>query len=347
MMKTFLLSLTLALSAAAAESQPPEPAPGREIYAQFCANCHGPRGEGGLGPNLTDKVFLHGGTKEDIAKVIRDGIPAKNMPAWGAILKPEQIAQVSDFVHSRIGLNLKTPEAPKAALSVNHLPKGTIEKPLLLRSFVAAYDLDPEVLAHHGVAERSPEYDPKTGKETPSKLYPLLKGLPTGNAVSFGDRLSYVFDGTECRLLYAWSGGFLNMKDYWGPEAGGGRKDFNYLPRMEGKLFFMTSGKEPLVIQGEEAATPKFRGYRKVAGAPEFFYDLGKARVNLLIRPGPEERSLVCAYRIDGAPQGLSFTFDDKLRPAISCDKGSWRGNVLTLNATEGAAFTLTFKANR
>ena len=75
-------------------------------------------------------------------------------------------------------------------LSPHHLPKGTPEKPLLLRSFVPAFDLDATVLAHHGVAERSPEYDPKTGEETPAKLYPLLKGLPTGNAVSFGDKLS-------------------------------------------------------------------------------------------------------------------------------------------------------------
>lgn len=348
-MKTlaFPLSLMLALSAAAAEpkADAPELAPGRALFGQFCANCHGPRGEGGTGPNLTDKIFLHGGSKEDIAKVISQGIPAKNMPTWSAILKPDQIAQLSDFLHAQIGLNLKTPEAPKLVLSVNHLPKGTLEKPLLLRSFVEAYDLDATVLAHHGLAERSPDYNPATGKETPSKLYPLLKGLPTGNAVNFGDKLSYVFDGTECRLLYAWSGGFLNMKDYWGADAGGERKGFNYLPRMEGKLFFMASGKEPLAIKGEETAAPKFRGYRKVAGAPEFFYDLGKSRVHLLIRPGKDERSLVCSYRIDAAPQGLSFTFDDKVRPAISCDKGSWQGNVLSLSAAEAATFSLTFKA--
>ena len=36
-------------------------------------------------------------------------------------------------------------------------------------------------------------------------------GIPAALGVNFGDQLSYCWDTTECRLLYAWNGGFLDM----------------------------------------------------------------------------------------------------------------------------------------
>lgn len=75
---------------------------GRKIFAQNCVACHGKRGKGNqeLGaPNLTDKIWLYGGEKEDIIHTItysRSGV----MPFWSDRLSPEQIKQLALYVHS-------------------------------------------------------------------------------------------------------------------------------------------------------------------------------------------------------------------------------------------------------
>jgi len=86
---------------ALAEASTPEAiAAGKAIYATNCIGCHAADGTGGIGPNLTDAEWLHGGTLADINKTVTDGVPAKGMVAWGGILGPAKVAQVSAFVHS-------------------------------------------------------------------------------------------------------------------------------------------------------------------------------------------------------------------------------------------------------
>jgi cytochrome c oxidase cbb3-type subunit 3 len=76
---------------------------GKAIFATNCIGCHGADGTGGIGPNLTDAEWIHGGTMEAINKTVTDGVPEKGMVAWGSILGPAKIAQVSAFVHSMGG----------------------------------------------------------------------------------------------------------------------------------------------------------------------------------------------------------------------------------------------------
>lgn len=78
---------------------------GKSIYMDNCAACHGRLGEGGVGPNLTDDYWLHGGSIKDIFKTIKYGVPAKGMKAWQAELSPSQIRQVSSFIKSLYGTN--------------------------------------------------------------------------------------------------------------------------------------------------------------------------------------------------------------------------------------------------
>jgi len=55
---------------------------GEAVYLGNCAACHGQQGEGGIGPNLTDKYWIHGGSVGDLFKTIKYGVPAKGMIAW-------------------------------------------------------------------------------------------------------------------------------------------------------------------------------------------------------------------------------------------------------------------------
>jgi len=76
---------------------------GAQIYAANCVGCHGPELGGGIGPNLTDSTWIHGGTLADINKTVSEGVPEKGMLAWGPILGPAKVAKVSAFIHSKGG----------------------------------------------------------------------------------------------------------------------------------------------------------------------------------------------------------------------------------------------------
>src|SRR5262245_7887866 len=66
-------------------------AAGKLAFTTNCVACHGAKAEGNIGPNLTDANWLHGGGPAQIYATIRDGVPAKGMPSWGAILGQDAV----------------------------------------------------------------------------------------------------------------------------------------------------------------------------------------------------------------------------------------------------------------
>ncbi len=79
---------------------------GHLVFTQTCAACHGPEGAGLVGPNLTDKFWIHGAKGTDIIRTVKDGWPEKGMPAWGRVLGEEKTRKVVAFVLSIKGKNL-------------------------------------------------------------------------------------------------------------------------------------------------------------------------------------------------------------------------------------------------
>ncbi len=75
---------------------------GEEIFKANCVACHGLGGKGNreLGaPNLSDKIWLYGSSKEDIIFTIhyaRNGV----MPYWSGRLDDNTIKQLALYVHS-------------------------------------------------------------------------------------------------------------------------------------------------------------------------------------------------------------------------------------------------------
>lgn len=86
---------------------------GKQVFATNCASCHRPDAGGLIGPNLTDDYWIHGGTLSEIHKTVSTGVLAKGMPAWGKILKPDQIDQAVAYVASLRGSNPPNPKAPE------------------------------------------------------------------------------------------------------------------------------------------------------------------------------------------------------------------------------------------
>ena len=61
-------------------------AAGRATFEANCVACHGAQGEGIIGPNMTDEVWIHGGAPTAIYATARDGVAARGMPGWGPVL---------------------------------------------------------------------------------------------------------------------------------------------------------------------------------------------------------------------------------------------------------------------
>lgn len=74
---------------------------GETIFKANCVACHGADMHGGIGPNLLDTVWIHGGKPEEILHTITVGVPEKGMLTWGPILGPSKVAQVAAYVVSR------------------------------------------------------------------------------------------------------------------------------------------------------------------------------------------------------------------------------------------------------
>jgi mono/diheme cytochrome c family protein len=85
---------------------------GAETFKNLCAACHGQAGEGLVGPNFTDKNWLHGGEFKDLCKTIVNGVPEKGMISWVGQLSGDQIKQVASYILSLEGSN---PANQKAA----------------------------------------------------------------------------------------------------------------------------------------------------------------------------------------------------------------------------------------
>ena len=89
---------------------------GKETYTANCAPCHGPQGQGTIGPNLTDNYWLHGGKPDQIFHTIVNGVPDKGMPAWGPILGEQKARQLTAFIKSIKGSNPPNPKASQGNL---------------------------------------------------------------------------------------------------------------------------------------------------------------------------------------------------------------------------------------
>lgn len=94
-------------------------AEGKGIFTQYCAACHGQLGEGKVGPNFTDKFWLHGGSINDLFKTIKYGVPEKGMISWQSQLNPRQMREVASYILTLQGTN---PPNQKEAQGVEYIP---------------------------------------------------------------------------------------------------------------------------------------------------------------------------------------------------------------------------------
>lgn len=71
---------------------------GRAVYAASCLACHGAKGEGLVGPNLTDAVWIHPNKPTELLDVVGNGVLEKGMPAWKPALGADKVKDAVVFL---------------------------------------------------------------------------------------------------------------------------------------------------------------------------------------------------------------------------------------------------------
>jgi cytochrome c oxidase cbb3-type subunit 3 len=96
-----------ALSLSGGKADPALAEAGKARFLTICAACHGPEGKGNIAigsPNLTDNIWLYGGTLDDIKTTVRNGRNGK-MPAWGEVLGKDRARLVEAWVLAQSAQN--------------------------------------------------------------------------------------------------------------------------------------------------------------------------------------------------------------------------------------------------
>jgi cytochrome c2 len=211
-------------------------------------------------------------------------------------------------------------QAGDRLLTFDNQPLGSKEEPLVLRTYVPDLGLDDKVMSHHHRGYESPRYSVKEAKDHPEKTYKLLMGLPAAIAINEGIGFSYVWDTLECRLIYAWEDGFLDMKDYWGDPYLGHRRSYGYTTKIYGKLYYQAAGIHPLSLDGKSLSNYKdltYMGRRMEKQKPVFVFRVNGTSIEAKIEEGEEKQSVQISYQVIEGKGELKYKKTDKVNVQI------------------------------
>lgn len=81
---------------------------GNVLYGVNCANCHGDKGEGSIGPSLRTKDVLESVSLEQLMGLVKTGVPSTTMPAWsqayGGPFTDEDVKHVVNYITTWVPL---------------------------------------------------------------------------------------------------------------------------------------------------------------------------------------------------------------------------------------------------
>lgn len=324
---------------------------GQQVYQEHCESCHQVEGEGvaGLYPPLDGAAWVTG-DKGRLIRIVLHGMQgdvevkgqtySNRMPAWGAILDDNEVAQVATYVRS----SWSNHASEVSTNEVKRVRAATRERsePWTSQQLNAQRNM--------GIPDVAVEADAPTTREESSSGHPyplelpevyrtfMPESSPASIAVGLPGGQSYCFDAGVAYLRYAWQGGYIDNTKQW---DGNG----NAFSEVVGEVYYRNQVGFPLRF-GEAEATPEveFEGYWLVEdGYPEFRYTADGVKVRELIKPHPKENGLVRTFEVGPVDEPLWFaTGGDEAGVAFEASAGRWEGDLLRLAPREAQSFTIT-----
>lgn len=233
-----------------------------------CLSCHdfkGAKSGGDLrGPDLArvhDRI-----RPEWIARWLRDPAqisPGTAMPNFFAAFSPKETDDKIRSIIAALSLGEKLPSLEGTLLDHEAYVLRVKDEPILFRSFIA--DASPQAIA---------------------------VGLP--------GLVSYCFDAKESRLLYAWSGNFLDVRPVWADRGGEAARPL-------GQKFYTAPSRHQLRVGVNSAVEVRFKGYRLRQSLPEFFYQVDGVNITERLSLDPAAGLLVRHFEVGPSSGPLSF----------------------------------------
>jgi len=73
---------------------------GTDMYRGYCTGCHGGLGHGGKCPDITDDIWVHGGSDAEVFRTIAKGVPGTEMRNFDVGLKPDEIWKIIAYIRT-------------------------------------------------------------------------------------------------------------------------------------------------------------------------------------------------------------------------------------------------------
>jgi cytochrome c len=154
--------------------------------------------------------------------------------------------------------------------------------------------------------------------------------------------ISCAFDAAECRLLYVWSGGFLDMEKAWTGHGG-------WYAKLLGAKIYQAPAHFPLRIGKSNSRSEKpelvFKGYRMVEGQPEFLYQVDGQEVAHRIvcqaKSQGESVSITHHFSLPGVTDEVSF-LPAKEHIHYQTEDATWSSGVLLVHPDKRAGFSIS-----
>jgi cytochrome c oxidase cbb3-type subunit 3 len=90
---------------------------GKDTWTKICSVCHLMDGGGLVGPNMTDKYWIHGNKVTDLFNTVTNGVLDKGMISYKDQLSPKQRLEAVSYILNKIqGTTPATPKAPQGTL---------------------------------------------------------------------------------------------------------------------------------------------------------------------------------------------------------------------------------------
>ncbi|MEW6304877.1 MAG: c-type cytochrome [Verrucomicrobiota bacterium] len=217
------------------------------------------------------------------------------------------------------------------------LPEAQAER--MIQQIVVALSAGSNMPIPQGLSEAAQEYLLLVKDEPITFRTFIQDSSPRSIAVGLPGAQNFCFDAEFCRLRYAWTGDFLDVKPVWANRGGA-------QARILGVKFYTAPDSHSLRIgdPGKEPAV-RFKGYQLINKIPEFMYELDGVLVRELIAKAPTGRGLARKFTLSAPGKDVWYVAGAARDVTLTSTAGKFVDGKLKIPGAQNVQFEVTILA--